>query len=310
MLILLTKKLIRIIAAKFLLKIGWFSINRTQADLLELLLMNNEYGYLTTLYGFTSSMFQEFKMKGSFDNHKEFLLEKNLIRIEYVAHYPNVLPWVYYDITPLGVLAYLKATQTEKAKRKPKISPRFIPLIEKHWDDLSKKYGKLLDFIFEKSINQINIESNFSKTIIVNTTINLNVKSFILNDFYNPIKFKALWEYYAFQVTKKSNSINNDLIIKRLTFIFYFNLLTCHKSKTCMKEFWLKNKIIDITNLKELQFRKDTKDLIKHTTESARFTFRLLKKDKHLHKLFKKTIHEITVNLRNDELIQYIKKNY
>lgn len=292
------------------MNIGWFRINRTQADLLELLLMNNEHNYMTSLYGFTSSRFQEFKKKGSFDNHKKFLLEKNLIRIEHVANYQNELPWVYYDITPLGVLSYLKATQTEKAKRKPKISPRFIPLVEKYWNDLSKKYGKLLDYIFEKTINQINIESNFSKTIILYTTINLNAKSFILSDFYNPIKFKALWEYYAFQVEKKSNSINNDLIIKRLTFIFYFNLLTCHKVKTCMKEFWLKNKKIDIANLKEQQFRKDTKDLIKQTTESTRFTFRLLKNDKHLHKIFKNTISEITVNLRNDELIQYIKKNF
>jgi len=214
-----------------------FEITKTHAKILETMVLNQKYeekkAVGISLYGLRKIGVAA----RTFEINKDILLQYQLIRI-IKEEKTGLQRRTYYDITPLGFFALLKWFDIKEIQEifHKKVAKQYLPLIEKHWNELSHMYQTGILFVLKNSIEQIDIVPPSSTIIgpmgkLIEEVMTLPFEmqeikiSFLrkystlpkdeLSQIKPMIKKLSIWNYDQMEID----------ITKRLTFVFYFNLL-------------------------------------------------------------------------------------
>jgi hypothetical protein len=296
-------------------------LNNTQAKILEKLIQvyRNKSNVITE--GITGYELDKLgNLSKLFRNHREILLDNYYIRLNKIEHH-FTRHKIYYQITPMGVLAYLKWVTTQK-DNDGWLDKEFFPLVWKHWEELLSIFGDVLFVIFAKTINRIEIKPK--------NNIMIKGKVFSLPDLNESItiplgktEVKFFREYNSLikqKIPKKMKDgienlqdVNLEIdhkITERFTFLLYFNLLNHgidvgEKINIIMPD---QVSIFDQKITNDLITRKQTEinefdNRMKNNTEKL---FSIIRKDKELHKLMSSTISEMIYDLSNRKSLKII----
>jgi len=255
----------------------------------------------------------------TFRLHKEYLEENYLIRINRIEYHGNQ-HWFYYQITKLGIIAYLTWLLSNTNIKKTTITKLSFPLIVKNWTVLHKKYGKLLDEIIAYTTSHIEItpaikaigKDGIGYSRLLNESITLSMGKVNLKIFrqYEPPEIIATKNLKGtvMRVDDFSDSANSEIdmsITNRFTFLFFFNLINLGI------ESW--EKMILFSNYKKdvgdkTEFIEEINRIFKKLTKNSEFVLSLIKKDKELNNLFRSMLDEINHKLRDVKAINKLKK--
>lgn len=255
-----------------------------------------------------------------FRNHRKFLLDNYLIRLNQVEHH-FTRHKMLFQVTRLGVLAHLKWMTMQEFKEIWH-DRDFFPLLWKHWDKLVDIFGDILFDVLRKTINRIEVKPKMiieykgnrinDPNLIESIMIPLGKTEIKFFREYNslikqkiPDRIREGVEYLEFVNQEIDNKIT-----ERFSFLFYFNLLN-HDIDIGEKmsimipdrvtffnfEQELTNGIIETKKLEIEQFEKE----LHEKTNKLLF---IIHKDKELHELMKNTISEIMTDLSNRKSLQ------
>lgn len=255
----------------------------------------------------------------TFRKHKEFLQDNYLIRINKIGYHGHQ-HWFNYQITKLGVIAYLKWVLTKKAIKKATITKLSFPFIIRYWDNLYEKYGKLLKTILIHSMHQIEVEPSMTvehekdkqHSRMLNEVITLSMDDIQFRIFRQyeppqPIPTKNL-KGDVMRIDDFSDRANSEIdssITNRFTFLFFFNLINFGL------ESWQKLVIFSAYKnaVKDgLQFQKDFLRVGNLLSKNSNYVIELIKKDKVLRGLFCSMLNEISSKLQDVKAINLLKK--
>lgn len=134
-------------------------ITPTQATLLRAFLKPRRNAY--------SNGLSSLALKGlginrkTFDNHNGFLLNSGLIKIVREEKDHGNQTWKYYELTPVGFLAYLQYIHYSDINKIINSQDKFFPLLFRHWKKITKLYGKYSGYIFQRVLNYFDIGSKY-----------------------------------------------------------------------------------------------------------------------------------------------------
>lgn len=296
-----------------------FDITKTHAKILEAMVLNQKYeekkAIGLSLYGLRKIGVAA----RTFEINKDILLQYQLIRI-IKEEKTGLQRRTYYDITPLGFFALLKWFDIKEIQEifHKKVAKQYLPLIEKHWNELSHMYQTGILFVLKNSIEQIDIVPPSGTVIgpmgkLIEEVMTLpfemlEIKISFLRKYFTLSKDELSQFKPMIKKLRISNYDRMDIdITKRLTFVFYFNLLrTVHDiipSMNIAYQIWQYKHPFKIQEDQMKKFARAKKAIVEignftvaynTTMEKASNTImKIIKNDPELLNIFKQTLSEI-----------------
>lgn len=256
----------------------------------------------------------------TFRNHKEYFLKNYFLRLNTVG-YHNYRNYFYFQVTRLGVLAYLK-WQTKSKISEIWLDRDFFPLLFKYWVELVECFEQVLFNALQKTLDRIEIRPEFEAKINGENIFAGRLEESITIPM-GMIEVKIFRKYKQPEVQEKPTdrdifrtdsfeSLNqeiDDKIEQRFTFLLLFNLLHTGTNVGEFINIVIQNNMKVDTKSKK-QTKKERKKIIegdyKKTQECVTKLFSIINKDKTLHSLMKSTILEITEMLANRKTVKTI----
>ncbi len=284
-------------------------LNNTQGQILGVFSMHfaDNFG---KIQGISGGMLERMNISAkSFRNHKNYLIDNYLIRLSKIGYHGN-RNWHYYQITPFGVLAYMK--WSNKEKHTILFDGNLFPLIGKHWKKLSSKFGDSLDLLLINSIDRFSLVPNGSTTkhdqVAYTSSLIESIKLVSLYVDYSFYRFydapkilhvKPKNEYGESDEFNNKENLKSDLmLIDRFTFLFFYNLANLQFNANENTSLYMKlyaDKIM--SNIKNQQSEFIKMDILKFISKSnkhSQYVINLINKDKELGILFHETFKELS----------------
>lgn len=294
-------------------------VNSTQGKILQKFVENFTDKSGKYPHGLSSHILENLGIVAkTFRLNKNYLEDDYLIRLNRIEYHGHQ-HWFFYQITKLGIIAYLMWLTTNKNINKTILTKLSFPLIIKNWTLLHKKYGKLLDEIIMYTTNHIEITPSLT-VISKDGTGHSRLLNESITLAMGKVDFKIFRQYEPPEIipTKKlkgdvmrvddfSDKANSEIdtsITNRFTFLFFFNLINLGIEDWEMKILYSHyKKEVDISKLK-----KDLERTSKKLAKNSESVMSLIKKDKALNSLFRSMLDEITAKLKDIKAINQLKK--
>jgi hypothetical protein len=256
----------------------------------------------------------------TFRNHKDYFLKNYFLRLTKVEYHGGE-NYVYFQITRLGVLAYLKW----QSKQEPSdiwLDRDFFPLLFKYWGELVESFEQVFFDILTKTLERIEIQPQL-KGIIQGETIYggkldesiiipmgmIEVKIFRKYKQPDIQQVPAKTDWGVYDTFESLNQEIDDKITERFTFLLLFNLLHVGISAGEFTNLIILN-CLEIDKESKEQSDEEGKLImegaLKRTQKNTAKLFSIINKDKMLHTLMKSSISEIIDMLANRKTVQAI----
>ena len=187
--------------------------------------------------GITAEGLEKFGVEPkTFRNHKDYFLEHYFLRLNTVEYHGG-RNWFYFQITRLGVLAYLK-WQSSSDVSEVSLDKDFFPLLFKYWDKLVGSYEKVLFDVLTKTLSRIEIRPEFEGKICGEPFYGGKLdESIVIHMGMIEVKIFRKYKQPELQENPKTRdwgvselfeSLNQEIdekITERFTFLFILNLL-------------------------------------------------------------------------------------
>lgn len=301
----------------------------TQGQIIEQFVehFTNKKGQI--LNGLTGAELEKYGIVArTFRNHKNYFLDNYLIRLNQIEYHGHQ-NWYRYQITRLGIIAYLKWIEGKHVKKIILMNRKFFPLIGKHWEQLFTRYGKILSQVMEQTIERIEIKSTMvgsikekpmhSSALTESITLQTGMIDLKLYRLYKPTIIQVKEKHSLMKIETLDNKSNLEIdngISERFTFLFYYNLIGSGKDagmiiEICTKLlFPSKLKDLDVLVQNPQQYKKNMSKLMLKLEKNSQYVISLIKKDKKLYQLFYFTISEVNKQMKNSKILSYLKKEF
>lgn len=271
--------------------------------------------------GISANKLESYGLKaGTFRNHSEYFLNNYFLR-------PLTLKQEggnnskFFQITPLGVLAYLK-WQSKSPLSDIWIDHDFFPLLHKYWGELIESFEHVLSEVLTRTLEKIDIRPEFEGVIEgekiyggkldESITIPMGMVDVTIFRKYNKPKVQEIPSKKSWGKSKTYKSLNpeiDDKITERFTFLLFFNLLHSGTSPSAFVNLYMQN-CLKLDKESPEQTLDDKKQVLKgfhkRTIENTDKLFAIINNDKKLHSLMKSSISEITDLIANRKSVQSI----
>lgn len=260
----------------------------------------------------------------TFRNHKEYFLKNYFLRLNTVGYHYNRNHF-YFQITRLGVLAYLK-WQSKSEPSDIWLDRDFFPDLHKYWVELVESFEQVLIDVLRKTLERIEIRPEFEGKIHGETIFGGKLDESIKIPM-GMVEVKIFRKYKQpdmqenpttknWGVSETFESLNpeiDDKITQRFTFLLLFNLLHIGTSAGEFTNLIMQNyiKFVDDNEIESIEKNKEEDRLIaerfhKRLQENITKLYSIINKDETLHSLMKSTISEIIDMLANRKTVQAI----
>jgi hypothetical protein len=257
----------------------------------------------------------------TFRNHKDYFLKNYFLRLNVVG-YHGPRNYLYFQVTQLGVLAYLKWF-TNSNSIKIKIDQNFFPFLYKYWEELVENFEEVLFGVLKKTLDRIEIRPMFEGKINGETIYGGKLdESIIIPMEMVEVKIFRKYKQPVIQENPKKDKLNrtdtfdslnqeiDDKITERFTFLLFFNLLHLSTNAGELVNTYMQNYIEYDKNNATKQSEEEIKSIYtkyaNRTLENVTKLFSIINQDKILHDLMKSSISEITEMLADRKTIQTI----
>lgn len=260
----------------------------------------------------------------TFRNHKDYFLENYFLRLSTVEYHGN-RNYFYFQITRLGVLAYLKWLSNSEPTD-TWLDRDFFPELHKHWGELVETFEQVLFDVLRKTLNRIEIRHEFEGIIDGETiscgkldeSIIIPMGMFEVKIFrkYNQPNVQEIPTTKDWGVTETFESLNqeiDDKITQRFTFLLLFNLLRSGTNVGAFTNLILQNyvKSVELDGEEAIEKNKKVNKAVterfrKRMHENITKLFLIINQDETLHSLMKSSISEISDMLANKKNFQLI----
>jgi|APSaa5957512535_1039671.scaffolds.fasta_scaffold03200_3 hypothetical protein len=257
----------------------------------------------------------------TFRNHTDYFLKNYFLRLNKVE-YHGFENYNYFQITRLGILAYLKWQSTQKISSID-LDRDFFPKLFEYWGELVESYEQVLFDVLRKTLERIEIRPEYEGIINgdkiyggkLEETITIPMGMIDVKIFrkYKQIEVQEIpkkRDYNTEDVFELSNQEIDDKITERFTFLLFFNLLHLGTSAGELVNTYMQNYIEydknDSTEQSEEELKSIYTGYANRTVENVTKLFVIVNQDKTLHALVKSTIKEITDMLANRKTVQAI----
>lgn len=250
----------------------------------------------------------------TFRNHREYLLKNYFLRLSKVE-YHGCENWYFFQITKLGILAYIKWRSTLPSTQEFFLDKDFFPLLWKHWDKLTELYSDILIRIARTTIDQIDVipqidyliggEKFYAGNLIENIHLPLGSIKIRFSTVYHIPKVEPIPQNFDLGTSKKFQSLNPDIdkkIDDHYTFLIYFNLLSLGLDLLRTGEFFLSDILDNIKTIDEVptdydKMRSDGKIFGEKVFDALEALLLIIKNDQELVKLIKDNVCELKTQL-------------
>ncbi|MCH7648511.1 MAG: hypothetical protein IIA83_07890, partial [Thaumarchaeota archaeon] len=99
----------------------------------------------------------------TFRNHKDYFLKNYFLRLNTVEYHGS-RNYFYFQVTHLGVLAYLK-WQSKSEPSDIWLDRDFFPMLFKYWGELVESFEQVFFDVLTKTLNRIEIRPEFEGKI-------------------------------------------------------------------------------------------------------------------------------------------------
>jgi len=258
--------------------------------------------------------------KNTFRNHRDYFLNNYFLRLSTLKHEGNNNS-VFFQITPLGVLAYLK-WQSTKEPSEIWIDHDFFPKLIEHWGELVEIFEVVLVEVLKRTLEKIEIrpefegkvdgEAFYAGKLDESITIPMGMIEVKISRKYKQIDVQEISTTKSWGKSTTYKSLNqeiDDKITERFTFLLFFNLLHAGTSPSAFVNLYMQN-CLKFDKESPEQSVDDKKQIIKEfgkrLLENVHKLFLIINNDKELHLLMKSSISEITDMLANRKSVQDI----
>ncbi|MGY5151751.1 MAG: hypothetical protein ACW9XA_05730 [Candidatus Nitrosopumilus sp. bin_6a] len=257
----------------------------------------------------------------TFRNHSKYFLENYFLRLT-KTEYHGGENYFCFQITRLGILAYLKWQSTQKISSID-LDRDFFPLLFKYWGELVESYEQVLFDVLRKTLERIDIrpelegkiqdEVIFGGKLDESIVIPMGMVEVKIFRKYSQPEVQEIPTKMDWGVSDTFESLNHEIddkITERFTFLLFFNLLHVGTSSGELTNLYLQNNIEYDKNNTIKQSEEEIKSIVaefqKRTLENVDKLFSIINQDMELHYLMKSTIKEITDMLTNRKTVQAI----
>ena len=262
----------------------------------------------------------------TFRNHKDYFLENYFLRLSTVEYHGN-RNYFYFQITRLGVLAYLKWFSNSNSTE-IWLDRDFFPDLHKHWVELVETFEQVLFDVARKTLDRIEIRPQIVREIqgqtvyggklYENITIPIGTIDVKIFRKYKQPDVQKNPTNLDWGVTETFESLNQDIddkITQRFTFLLLFNLLNSGIDAGEFSNLMFPNYVKPFDDRKEylteedkLEKKSEIATFHKKMQENVSKLFSIINQDESLHSLMKSTISEISDTLANKTTLQLISK--
>lgn len=257
----------------------------------------------------------------TFRNHSKYFLENYFLRLTKVEYHGGE-NYFCFQITRLGILAYLKWQSTQKVSSID-LDRDFFPKLFEYWGELVESYEQVLFDILRKTLERIDIrpelegkihdEVVFGGRLEESIIIPMGMTEVKIFRKYSQPEVQEIPTKTDWGVSDTFESLNHEIddkITERFTFLLFFNLLHVGTSSGELTNLYLQNNIEYDKNNTIKQSEEEVKSIVaefqKRTLENVDKLFSIINQDMELHYLMKSTIKEITDMLANRKTVQAI----
>lgn len=311
-------------------KSNMISLSEKQGQILHAFVEYDADNYGDIGYGLTSGKLEKLGInRKTFDNtdpksinNKDFLINNDLLKITQIDKHGRQ-KWVYYKITTLGVLAYLRWGSESKSTPEITYSQTFFPLITKNWKKISELYGDLMKDILRYTSLRIDVNSQIvlsdgnrslkSKSIGCSVTLRIGALDVIFVTFDGKYDYHVDKKDVTVYIDDKNDELNFNLA-NSFTFLFYYNLINSGSNAVeMMKLFFPRHNSLKKENGEyhpdKEQYYKNAYDFMNKLKRNQKAILLIIKKDPELHKIFAQYIDEIQSKLNQNTLIKKLRKS-
>lgn len=306
-------------------------LTEIQAQIIEKLIENKENVPHQNFLGLSSRGLEKLGVnRRTFEINREFMLHYQLIKKVHEEEH-NFEVWRYYNVTQLGFLALLKwLSPKEIQKINVKKFDRFIPFIAIHWDKLLSWYGEKIFSILKQSIEQVEVKPFLADLNLKEKQPSWN-KIFVEKtrlDFVDPGVEMILTRVFGIYSDKeKYESEKNGIklyfpnfedmrnnVIRRLTFVFYFNLIRARYEISLHKDLWKvkpKGNISSSPDEIDKDVRKiglQYKKTLKRMNEASSEVISIITRDPELRSIINDNLNEIAPKFNQPKIITILRE--
>ena len=257
----------------------------------------------------------------TFRNHKDYFLKNYFLRLNAVG-YHGPRHYFYFQITNLGVLAYLK-WQSKLKLSDIWLDHDFFPLLFKYWEELVESFDPIFADVITKTMNRIDIRPEYEAIINGEKLSGGKLEESIIIPM-GMIEVKIFRKYKQPELQEKPtendvdridtfdslNKVIDDKINDRFTFLLLFNLLHLGTSVGELTNLYLRNCIEYDQKGTKKQSEEEIKSIFTEfhdrAQESVSKLVKIINQDKILHTLMKSSILEITNMLAGRKTLQAV----
>ena len=256
----------------------------------------------------------------TFRNHKDYFLKNYFLRLNTVGYHGS-RNYFYFQVTRLGVLAYLK-WQSKSEPSDIWLDRDFFPMLFKYWGELVESFEQVFFDVLTKTLNRIEIRPEFEgkihgeeifggkldESIIIPMGM-VEVKIFRKYKQPDMQESPTTKDWGVSETFKSLNQEIDDKITERFTFLLLFNLLHIGTSAGEFTNLIMQNCLKfdkESAEQSEEERKKVLEGFHKRIQENITKLYSIINQDKELHTLMKSTISEITEMLANRKNLQLI----
>lgn len=256
-------------------------------------------------------------------NNKDFLVDNYFLRITRKEKHGKQ-NWIYYKITTLGVIAYLKWGFGAKSSPDVVFSETFFPLITRYLKIIHEMYEDTMVNILSNTALKINITPQVtgtiknlrvdSNTLVCSMMLRIGDFDIIYNQFLGEPILEKIQHIVDTDYEDKRNNELNQKLSDCFTFVFYYNLINSGLNRNEMMNLFIKeNNFLQIKNydyhLDEKKFKIKLKKHIIKLGKNYKKILKLIKSDSELHQLISGNFDEVLNKLNQTSVIKDIRKN-
>lgn len=257
----------------------------------------------------------------TFGNHKDYFLQNYFLRLNTLEHHGDRND-NYFQITRLGILAYLKWQSTQKVSD-IYIDRDFFPKLFEYWGELVESFEQVLSDVLRKTLERIEVRPELEGTFhgekmhggkldesIVIPMGMVEVKIFRK---YKQPDVQEIPSEKSWGKSQNFESLNqeiDDKITQRFTFLLLFNLLHIGTSAGELTNLFMQNYLEYDDNATEKQSKEEVRSIFKNfhdrTQRNITKLYEIINQDEELHYLMKSSISEIMDMLSNRKTVEAI----
>jgi len=257
----------------------------------------------------------------TFGNHKNYFFKNYFLRLKTFKPHGDRND-NYFQITRLGILAYLKWQSTHKISD-IEIDRDFFPKLFEYWGELVESFEQVLFDVLRKTLERIEVRpelegiihgekvygGKLDESIIIPMGM-IEVKIFRK---YKQPEIQEIPTMISWGKTITFETLNqeiDDKITQRFTFLLLFNLLHIGTSAGELTNLYMQNYIEYDQNNSEKQSKEEISSIFKdyhdRIQENITKLYEIINQDETLHYLMKSSISEIMDMLSNRKTVQAV----